>query len=80
MGGALINARAETMLDKPSFRPAADQRMRCVVVTEGFYEWQINGKDRQPYYIFHAGGDRAAPPLMFMAGLFDVRAGVRVCV
>lgn len=52
MGQRLINARAETVAEKPSFRNAF-QRRRCLIVTDGFYEWQkINGgKVKQPYLI-----------------------------
>ena len=50
IGNRLTNARAETVVDKPSFR-AAFRRRRCMVVADGFYEWQRSGKRAQPYYI-----------------------------
>jgi putative SOS response-associated peptidase YedK len=44
-----INARAETLEDKPSFSESFLQR-RCLIPADGFYEWQRNGKTKQPYY------------------------------
>jgi putative SOS response-associated peptidase YedK len=53
IGNRLINARAETVSEKPSFR-AAFKRRRCLVLADGFYEWQrqANRKTKQPYYFF----------------------------
>jgi len=65
IGNRMINARAETAADKPSFRTAL-RRRRCLVVADGFYEWQTVGKRRQPMFI-HLRDDR---PMGF-AGLWE---------
>lgn len=49
IGNRMINARAEGIADKPSFR-SAFKRGRCLVVADGFYEWQTTLKAKQPYY------------------------------
>jgi len=46
----LINARAETVAQKPSFR-AAFKRRRCLIMADGFYEWQGEKGSKQPYFI-----------------------------
>ncbi|WP_017301827.1 SOS response-associated peptidase [Nodosilinea nodulosa] len=53
IGSRMINARAETVAEKPSFR-AAFKRRRCLILADGFYEWQRTGdrKPKQPHYIF----------------------------
>jgi putative SOS response-associated peptidase YedK len=53
IGSRLINARSETVAEKPSFR-AAFKRRRCLVLADGFYEWETLGdrQTKQPHYIF----------------------------
>ena len=50
IGNRMINARAETVAEKPSFR-AAYSRRRCVVLADGFYEWRREGSQKTPYFI-----------------------------
>jgi putative SOS response-associated peptidase YedK len=52
IGSKLINARAETLTEKPSFREAFAQR-RCIIPASGFYEWQKTLKGaKQPFYFY----------------------------
>ena len=65
IGSRMINARAETLAEKPSFRNLLRSR-RCLVVADGFYEWQGEGKNKTPMYITLQDGQ----PFAF-AGLWD---------
>ena len=49
IGSRLINARAETASEKPSFR-AAFKKRRCLILADGFYEWQRQEGGKQPFY------------------------------
>lgn len=60
-----INARSETLSDKRSFSNLLDAH-RCIVITDGYYEWQKSGSGKQPYYITKP--DRSILP---MAGLWS---------
>jgi putative SOS response-associated peptidase YedK len=50
IGYRLINARADTVATKPSFRSALNRR-RCLVVADGFYEWKRGGKVTQSFFV-----------------------------
>jgi len=50
IGDRMINARAETVAEKPSFRKAVQKR-RCLVLADGFYEWRQDGKKKTPLFI-----------------------------
>jgi putative SOS response-associated peptidase YedK len=75
-GHKMINARAETVAGKPSFRQAFC-RHRCLVVADGFYEWKNVGGKKVPFYI-HRRDDKP----FGMAGLYNLWTspeGERVC-
>jgi putative SOS response-associated peptidase YedK len=65
IGQKLINARSETVFEKPSFRSAAKKR-RCLIAADGFFEWKGPVGKKQPYFIHRKG--RA--PFAF-AGLWE---------
>lgn len=65
----VINARGESVLNKPAFRNAM-RRRRCLIPADGFYEWREREGRKQPFYIRHASG---AP--MAFAGLSETWTG-----
>lgn len=65
IGSRLINARAETVAEKPSYRNAFRHR-RCLVLADGFYEWRRQGESKTPYFISLASGEPFA-----LAGLWE---------
>jgi putative SOS response-associated peptidase YedK len=65
----LINARGESVLDKPAFRNPM-RRRRCLFPADGFYEWRQEGKTRRPYFV----RSKAGGPMAF-AGLWETLMG-----
>jgi len=65
IGSKMFNARAETVAEKPSFRSAFNKR-RCLIIADGFYEWQKPGKGKKPFYFSLQSGK----PFGF-AGLYE---------
>ena len=65
----LINARSETVLEKPAFKNAIKRR-RCLIPADGYYEWQASGPRKRPYFIHRRDGQ----PMGF-AGLAETWAG-----
>ncbi len=66
IGYKMINARAETLPDKPSFRKALSMQ-RCIIPAGGFFEWKRIDKEKVPYYIFLKNHS-----VFGFAGLYDV--------
>ena len=65
----MINARAETLTDKPMFRSAAATR-RCLVPANGYFEWQVGGAEgggKQPWFLSGGPGD----PVIAFAGVYE---------
>ena len=80
IGARLINARAETLTEKPAFRTAIKRR-RCLILSDGFYEWQSSAenKSKLPMYIRLKSREAFA-----FAGLWDIWAApdgseIRTC-
>lgn len=65
IGNKLINARAETVAEKPAFRSAFKSR-RCIVSASGFYEWKKLERGKQPYYFYLKD-----KPVFGFAGLWE---------
>jgi putative SOS response-associated peptidase YedK len=64
-GGALINARMETLTEKPSFKESIKHH-RCLVLMDSFYEWKTEGGRKVPYRILPVDGD-----FLVLAGIWD---------
>ena len=65
IGNKMINARADTLTEKASFKRLIGKR-RCLIVADGFYEWRAEGGEKIPYYI-----QLKSKKLFGFAGLYD---------
>ena len=65
IGNRMINARSETVAEKPAYRVSFRKR-RCLVMADGFYEWKATGGPKQPFFFHRQDGHPFA-----MAGLWD---------
>ncbi|MEK3683679.1 SOS response-associated peptidase [Paenibacillus sp. FSL R10-2736] len=65
IGSKMINARAETVAEKPAFKRLLKTK-RCIIPADGFYEWKKDGTSKQPYRILMSDGS-----LFSFAGLYD---------
>jgi len=65
--GVIINARAETVLEKPMFKGSFES-MRCIIPTTGFFEWKHeNGKVKKDKYLLRLNDN----PMLYLAGLYN---------
>ena len=67
IGSRMINARSETVTEKPSFRTAFKRR-RCLIPADGFYEWQKQADGKQPMFIRPTDGEERP---FALAGLWE---------
>jgi putative SOS response-associated peptidase YedK len=74
IGNKLINARAETLDEKPSFKHLI-KRKRCLIVSDGFYEWKKEEGKKQPYFI-----QMKSRKAFALAGLWDAWRDKDDCV
>lgn len=63
--GVIINAKCETLQERPMFRKSFYEK-RCVIPASGYFEWQKDGKNKTKYFI------HTEKPLIYMAGLYGV--------
>jgi putative SOS response-associated peptidase YedK len=78
IGNQMINARGETIAEKPAFR-SAYKRRRCLIFADGFYEWRKEGKIKIPTYIRLRDDDGVVGAPFAMAGLWETWNDIATC-
>ena len=78
IGARMINARSETVAEKPSFRRAFKER-RCLIPADGFYEWQKTNGGKQPYYLRMKSGRPFAFAGLWENWVGDEEGEIRSC-
>lgn len=78
IGRRLINARAETVHEKPSFR-AAFQKRRCLIVADGFYEWKQEGGKKVPWYFYLKSGEPFGLAGLYESWMSPEKKGMNTC-
>jgi putative SOS response-associated peptidase YedK len=78
IGAKLINARAETVNEKPSFKNAFQKR-RCLIIADGFYEWKKDGKRKIPYYFSLKSGKPFGFAALYESWLAPEKKTVDTC-
>lgn len=74
IGSKMINARSDTLAEKPAFREAF-RRRRALIPADGFYEWLAVGAKKQPYYIRPRAAGGSAARMLAFAGLWETWRG-----
>ena len=78
IGRRMFNARAETVSEKPSFR-GAFQKRRCVIVADGFYEWQKLNRAKKPFYFSLQSGRPFGFAGLYESWLSPERERIQTC-
>jgi len=78
IGHKMINARAETIASKPAFR-SAYKKQRCLIVADGFYEWEKTEKGKTPYYIHLKSGRPFGLAGIYNRWVADNGEGILTC-
>jgi putative SOS response-associated peptidase YedK len=78
IGSRMINARSETVAEKPSFRRAF-KKSRCLMLADGFYEWRKENGGKQPYYVWMKNGGPFAFAWLWESWNKDEGGGIHSC-